>query len=80
MPYLSFFATPTQRAWRFKSVVKIQAVSDAVKFDMARPREFDKASVLDAAVQRFEANGYETTSIRNLADRMEITGASHAVR
>ena len=43
---------------------------------MARPREFDEAAVLDAAVQCFWVRGYEATSIRDLAQNMGITGAS----
>lgn len=43
---------------------------------MARPREFDEAAVLDAAVYRFWLRGYEATSVRELADGMGITGAS----
>jgi len=43
---------------------------------MARPREFDEATVLEAAMQCFWAQGYELTSVRDLADRMGITGAS----
>ena len=43
---------------------------------MARPREFDNAEVLEAAVQCFWANGYEATSVRDLAERMGITCAS----
>jgi len=43
---------------------------------MARPREFDEAAVLDAAIQRFWLRGYETTSVRDLADEMGIAGAS----
>lgn len=43
---------------------------------MARPREFDEAVVLDAAVQQFWQYRYEATSVRDLSDRMGITGAS----
>lgn len=43
---------------------------------MARPREFDEAAVLDAAVHRFWLRGYEATSVRELAASMGITGAS----
>ena len=43
---------------------------------MARPREFDEAAVLDAAMDCFWRNGYEATSVRDLAARMGITGAS----
>jgi TetR/AcrR family transcriptional regulator, transcriptional repressor for nem operon len=43
---------------------------------LARPREFDEAAVLDAAIQCFWAKGFEATSVRDLADEMGITGAS----
>jgi TetR/AcrR family transcriptional regulator, transcriptional repressor for nem operon len=43
---------------------------------MARPREFDEAEVLDAAIARFWQRGYEATSVRDLADEMNIAGAS----
>jgi TetR/AcrR family transcriptional repressor of nem operon len=43
---------------------------------MARPREFDEASAMEAAIQRFWAEGYEATSVRDLADDMGITCAS----
>ncbi len=43
---------------------------------MARPREFDEAEVLDAAIQQFWLRGYEATSVRDLADEMGIAGAS----
>jgi TetR/AcrR family transcriptional repressor of nem operon len=43
---------------------------------MARPREFDEATVLEAAMHCFWAQGYEATSVRDLAAQMGITGAS----
>jgi TetR/AcrR family transcriptional regulator, transcriptional repressor for nem operon len=43
---------------------------------MARPREFDEAAVLDAAVQCFWARGYESTSIKDLMERTGLTAAS----
>lgn len=43
---------------------------------MARPREFDEATVLDAAIQCFWDKGFEATSMRDLAERMQMTAAS----
>ena len=43
---------------------------------MARPREFEEATVLEAAMNCFWAQGYELTSVRELAKQMGITGAS----
>jgi TetR/AcrR family transcriptional repressor of nem operon len=43
---------------------------------MARPREFDEDAVLEAAMQRFWNNGYEATSMRDLADRTGMTTPS----
>src|SRR6201984_2073909 len=43
---------------------------------MARPREFDEATALKAAMNCFWAQGYELTSVRELAEQMGITGAS----
>lgn len=43
---------------------------------MARPREFDETAVLQAAVGCFWSQGYEATSVRDLAQNMGITGAS----
>lgn len=43
---------------------------------MARPREFDETTVLEAAMNCFWAQGFEKTSVRDLAERMGITGAS----
>jgi TetR/AcrR family transcriptional repressor of nem operon len=43
---------------------------------MARPREFDEAVVLDAAVECFWAQGFEATSIKDLMGRTGLTAAS----
>ncbi|OSJ26642.1 TetR family transcriptional regulator [Bradyrhizobium japonicum] len=43
---------------------------------MARPREFDEDTVLEAATQRFWTNGYEATSMRDLADHTGMTTPS----
>lgn len=43
---------------------------------MARPREFEEAAALDAATDCFWRNGYEATSVRDLAAQMGITGTS----
>jgi TetR/AcrR family transcriptional repressor of nem operon len=43
---------------------------------MARPREFDETIVLEAAMNCFWAQGFKQTSVRDLAERMGITGAS----
>src|SRR5215471_14352054 len=51
------------------------AVSEARR-GMARPREFDEMTVLDAAMNCFWTQGFEQTSMRDLAERMGIAGAS----
>jgi TetR/AcrR family transcriptional regulator, transcriptional repressor for nem operon len=43
---------------------------------VARPREFDEAEVLEAAMCCFWTKGYQRTSTRELADQMGLTGAS----
>ena len=43
---------------------------------MARPRAFNETTVLEAAMNCFWAQGFEQTSVRDLAERMGITGAS----
>lgn len=43
---------------------------------MVRPREFDERQVLDAAVQQFWVNGYQGTSVRDLARATGLTSAS----
>ncbi|MBB6304323.1 TetR/AcrR family transcriptional regulator [Rhizobium leucaenae] len=43
---------------------------------MARPRQFDEDSVLEAAGEIFWSKGYEATSTRDLTDRMGLTHAS----
>src|SRR5258708_2903204 len=43
---------------------------------MGRPKAFDEDKVIDSAVDCFWSRGYETTSVRDLAERMGIGGAS----
>ena len=43
---------------------------------MARPREFDDATALDAAIACFWQHGYEATSVRDLADKMGLSAPS----
>lgn len=43
---------------------------------MVRPREFDEATALDAAMHCFWAKGFEATSVRDLASEMGVTGTS----
>jgi TetR/AcrR family transcriptional repressor of nem operon len=45
-------------------------------YGMARPREFDEAAVLDAAMQCFWAHGYESTSVKDLIEKTGLTAAS----
>jgi TetR/AcrR family transcriptional regulator, transcriptional repressor for nem operon len=43
---------------------------------MARPREFDEVTALEAAIECFWQHGYEATSVRDLADKMGISAPS----
>jgi TetR/AcrR family transcriptional regulator, transcriptional repressor for nem operon len=43
---------------------------------MGRPREFDEPAALDAAMDCFWRQGYEATSVRDLAAQMGISGTS----
>ena len=43
---------------------------------MARPREFDEMTALEAAIECFWQNGYEATSVRDLAQKMGLSAPS----
>jgi TetR/AcrR family transcriptional repressor of nem operon len=43
---------------------------------MGRPKEFDKETVLDTAIEVFRRQGYEGTSVQDLVDQMGIHRAS----
>lgn len=43
---------------------------------MARTKDFDEDRAIDAAVDCFWQHGYETSSVRDLADAMKIGGTS----
>jgi TetR/AcrR family transcriptional repressor of nem operon len=43
---------------------------------LARPREFDEATAIEAAMRRFWADGYAATSVRDLGDAMGLGQAS----
>ena len=62
----------------YRSIIKIAApiAVPEPRRGMARPREFDETMVLEAAMNCFWAQGFEQTSVRDLAERMGITGAS----
>jgi TetR/AcrR family transcriptional regulator, transcriptional repressor for nem operon len=43
---------------------------------MARPREFDEVTALEAAIACFWQRGYQATSVRDLADKMGLSAPS----
>src|ERR1700750_2312685 len=43
---------------------------------LARPREFDEGTAIEAAMQRFWAAGYAATSVRDLGEAMGLGQAS----
>ena len=59
-----------------RTVVVPRQVKANSGFIVARPREFDEAEALEAAMCCFWAKGYEATSTRELAEQMGLAGAS----
>jgi TetR/AcrR family transcriptional repressor of nem operon len=51
-------------------------IERGVQYTMSRPREFDEGAVLDAAMRCFWQRGYQATSVRELAESMNVSGAS----
>jgi TetR/AcrR family transcriptional regulator, transcriptional repressor for nem operon len=49
---------------------------DGAGYPMARPREFDEAVALEAAIACFWSRGYEATSVRDLAENMGLSAPS----
>src|SRR5271170_1544169 len=43
---------------------------------MARPKEFDEVTALEAAMECFWHRGYEATSVRDLGDKMGLSAPS----
>ena len=62
-----------QRDW---DAGKMSPASNRTGGGMARPREFDEAAVLGAAIQCFWNRGYESTSVRDLVEKTGLTSAS----
>lgn len=56
---------------RRSAVTKLQREDE-----MARPREFDEGTALEAAIEHFWQRGYEVASVRDLADKMGISASS----
>src|SRR6516162_11927635 len=44
--------------------------------EMARPREFDEVTALEAAIECFWQRGYEATSVRDLGNKMGLSAPS----
>src|SRR5260370_963152 len=62
MPFTKYFVAVDPKLWFL--------------FPMARLKAFDEDKAIDSAVDCFWARGYEAPSVRDLAERMDIGGAS----
>jgi TetR/AcrR family transcriptional repressor of nem operon len=66
----------TQRFYSDRVKMPLNNENSGICTEMARPREFDEQAVLDTATEHFWVNGYEATSMRDLAEGTGLTSPS----